>query len=795
MPDRAGVTSSDEGSLQSSAGPVFPGGSLPRRDASKDLAILALYALTLAIAAFLLFVVQPMAGKAVLPTLGGTPAVWTTCMAFFQTALLAGYAYAHLLSAPWGTPRRQAMIHLAMLGIAALVAHRVGLLDQISAGPPEAQAPVAWLLGLLIATIGFPFVVLSATAPMLQRWYAHGGFRSSSDPYFLYASSNLGSLLALVAYPVLIEPLWPLEQQARFWWIGFSLLFILTTACAVVTRPTGTAGERSGVDLEPPGSQPRWLSLRRWGRWAVLAFIPSCSLVGVTAYLSTDVAAMPLLWVIPLGLYLLSLISAFARRPMPPRAWSIRAFPVLALLLAPALAAGLVQPFWIPLHLATFFFGALVCHGELVRDRPSTRGLTAFYLALAFGGAAGGLFNALVAPWVFDRIAEYPLALVLALLVVPSTGSAVAGRHSEQETALARRTIGIPLAVLVLGSVLAVNPGGLATSVVGVFALMIAAGLVALSISTLRSRPRRFALTLGAILLASGLSSGVDGRTLLRERNFYGVLRVTHDEPAQMRRLFHGSTLHGQQSTRPDAEGIPLSYFHPSGPIGDVFEAVAMRAAPGEVAVVGLGIGSLAAYSRPGERWTFYEIDPSVERVASDPRYFSYLEDAQADHIRIRIGDARLRLADAPDGAYTLIVLDAFSSDALPVHLMTREALQVYRRKLVPGGLLAFNLSNRYLDLNPVLGSLARDAGMACRIRSEFEVDASLRRQGKLPSIWGVLAENEADLGLLASDHRWKPARTMSGGRVWTDQWSSLIAAWRRPWSTRSPEPASPAEP
>lgn len=737
--------------------------------------VVGVFMTTLAFASFLLFVVQPMAGKAVLPTLGGVPAVWTTCMAFFQTALLVGYAYAHLLMRITPSHRRQAVIHLLLLAIATALAVHARVLAEIGDEATGSFGPIPWLIGTLLETIGLPFVILSATAPMLQRWYTASGTRSYADPYFLYASSNLGSLIALLAYPVAIEPFMTLEIQADLWWIAVCVLFGLTGFCALATSHHASVSRhfvpevRSGTPLSPCETFLRWV------RWFVLAFIPSSYLLGVTSYLSTDIAAVPMLWVVPLGLYLLSLISAFARPPIPPHSWSIRVFPVLALLLTPALAAGLVQPLWIPLHLTAFLLGALVCHGELVKSRPAARQLTLFYLAMAAGGAAGGLFNSMIAPWAFDRVAEYPISLVLALLGIPRRGQRPDSHHKWSSS----RSFGIPVAVFLLGGGLALDLAGLASSVLGALILVLVTGLVTLAAFSMRTQPRRFTLTLGAVLLASGLSSGVDGRTELRTRNFFGVLRVTYDDQVQLRRLFHGSTLHGQQSVDPARRDVPLSYFHPSGPIGDVFESNAGRNREGDIAVVGLGIGSLAAYSRPGENWTFYELDPAVEEVARDPRFFTYLNHADSDRIRISIGDARVRLKDAPDGAYELIVLDAFSSDALPVHLMTREALQVYRRKLAPGGLLAFNLSNRYLDLDPVLGSLARDAGMICRIRAEIEIDPEMRRQGKLPSIWGILANSEADLGPLVQDPSWKPASVLPGGRVWTDQWSSLLLAWR----------------
>ncbi len=736
--------------------------------------MLALHGATLLLAAFLLFAVQPMIAKAYLPILGGAPAVWTTCVAFFQIALLLGYAYAHAIVG-WLGPRRSALTHLGMLVLVVVLADGT-LLPGVRDPRTYQSGPRLWLLASLAVTVGLPFVVVAATSPMLQRWFASSAHPRAADPYHLYAASNLGSLSALVAYPAILEPTMALEQQASLWWTGFlGLVGLLALCVAVLWSGPRVIPERRESARIRDRSKP--VSAIRWMRWAGLAFIPSSWMLGVTAYLSTDIAAVPLLWVVPLALYLVTLILAFAHSSIGSQNWATRLFPVLVMLLCPALAAGLVQPFWIPVHLITFFLGSLVCHGELVRDRPEPNQLTSFYLALATGGAAGGLFNALLAPVLFDRIAEYPLALVFALLVVPGkTAPGDPGSHVQSRN---RLDLAMPLVVLILAAALVRDIWKVAETLTGVLMLMVVTGLMALACARYRSRPIRFALTIGAVLLACGLAEGVDGRLLWRERTFFGALRVTYEPKHDLHRLFHGSTLHGQQSVKPDCRDIPLSYFHPSGPIGQVFQTGRTNPTRLRVAIVGLGVGSLAAYAQPGETWSFYEIDPAVVRIASDSRFFTYLQDCRARRLRCVLGDARLSLTEAGDRSFDLIVLDAFSSDALPVHLMTREAIALYVRKLAPGGRLAFNLSNRYLDLDPVIGSLATDAGLTCRVRYDIDIEPSLREAGKLPSIWAVLARDEGDLGPLADDPRWRPARVSVGMPVWTDDWSSLIMAWR----------------
>jgi hypothetical protein len=504
--------------------------------------------------------------------------------------------------------------------------------------------------------------------------------------------------------------------------------------------------------------------------------IPSSWLLGVTTYLTTDIAPAPLLWVIPLALYLLSFILVFARTTQSCYNWAARALPFLAFPLALVMGLGLAQAFWLPLHLLTFFAGAIMCHGALARDRPEPRDLTIFYLALAVGGVLGGLFNALVAPQIFDRIAEYPLALVLGCMALPRVSPSVA-RYSVWA---------VPLAIFVLIALLVRNVGGIEQSALGVLAELLASGLVVLVWVRHRRAPARFGLGLGAALLASGLADGLDGRTLFRERNFYGTARVTHAATPRgdVHRLFHGTTLHGQQSLDPARQREPLTYFHPSGPIGQVFEALPSRSA---VAIVGLGAGSLASYARPGERWRFYEIDPAVIRLARDPRYFTFLDDSPAGEITIVAGDARLRLREAPAHDYRLIVLDAFSSDAVPTHLLTREALALYRAKCAEGAWIVFNITNRYLDLEPVVGALARDAGMACRVRYDVHLTADEKAAGKQPSIWAVLAAREADLRAIAGDARWISARAIPGERAWRDDFSDVARHFvlRRRFSAR----------
>jgi spermidine synthase len=728
-------------------------------------ATLAIFTLTLFLGAFLLFCIQPMIARMVLPLLGGSPAVWSTCMVFFQALLLAGYAYAHATTT-WLGDRRQTVVQAVVVLLPLLV-----LPFGVSANATQSlnvnANPTGWLLALLLGVVGLPFFVVSTSAPLLQRWFTCTGHPATADPYFLYAASNLGSMLALLAYPLLLEPNLRLGQQSAAWAAGYGVFVVLTLVCALLVwkgnRPPGPELESHHPPQGPGSLRPGAVIV-----WLFLAFVPSSLMLGVTSYLTTDVAATPFLWVIPLALYLLTFILTFARRPPLPHSWMVKALPMAAIVLTLALSLSAVtQPLFIPIHLANFFIAAMVCHGELVKHRPSKEHLTAFYLAMSCGGVLGGLFNALVAPVVFDRVAEYPIALVLACLALPRTSS-----HSS------RFKIGLLDWILPFGlgagawcAVLltqrTAGPVALESCIKLVFGL---AGLVCYSF---KERPLRLALGVGTLFLLGGAYPTQAGRTLYQHRDYFGVLRVAQASDGKSHQLIHGHILHGQQATDPTHRDEPLTYYHRSGPIGQVFSALDPEMTGCNVAVVGLGAGSLACYARSGERWIFYEIDPSVERIARDRRFFSFLDDSRAATTEVILGDARLRLQEAPGNAYKIIVLDAFSSDAIPIHLLTREALRLYISKLAPGGVIALHISNSYIDLVPVLGALARDAGLTCLVCSDLDVVPEEAERGKQPSIWGVMVRSDHDLGGLANDPRWLPA---SGpGALWTDDYSSIV--------------------
>lgn len=737
--------------------------------------LVVLFSLTTFLASVLLFTAEPMIGKMVLPLYGGTPGVWNTCLVYFQSILLLGYA-----TLGGGLIRRgredDIVSPLYLLPLAMLLAIACSA-PPLAPGPDAAGADLYPAIGLfwtLAVSLTLPLLMVATAAPLVQNWFRLTGHPRAHDPYFLYAASNAGSLIALLAYPVAVEPNLNLHAQSRLWKAGFLIAAVLLITCGLIARRLSRqrpAGDSATTNhrAEAPPSRP---TFRTMLGWLILVFIPSSWMMGVTSYLTTDIAPIPLLWVIPLALYLLSFIVAFAG----PDSFAIRfaaaSLPAIAMALVLVLSAGFVHALWIPLHLLAFFAGAVACHGALARRRPPARDLSAFYVTIALGGFLGGVFNAMLAPVLFDRIVEYPLAIVLGCLFAVGPERVAIPRTRRECLA----ELLLPAAIFVLIALLVTSHAGAADSVPGFLGAQLATGLGVYALVKARKRPLRFALSAGAVLAASGLTQGPSGRLLHIERNFFGVIRVTETVDRTAHRLFHGSTLHGQQSLDPRSSREPSTYFTRSGPIGQIFAALGPRLdrTGARIAIVGLGAGTMAAYALPGQRWTFYEIDPAMERIARDPRYFTYLRDCRADSLEVVLGDARLRLREAPEHGYELIVLDAFSSDFLPVHLVSREAIRLYRSKLAPGGVLLFNITNRYLDLIPLMGRQAEDAGLAWRFRFDAAITREEAEAGKQGSIWAVMAASEDDLGAMAADPRWRVPRVGAGARAWTDDYSDL---------------------
>ncbi len=747
------------------SGPAEQPKARPPAAAAYGLGEAALFSLTLFLSAALLFTVEPMFAKMVLPRLGGAPAVWNACLVFYQAALLAGYLYAHL-SLEWLGARRQAVLHLALLGLAWLA-----LPIHVAQGwlPPATTFPAPWLWMLLAVSLGLPFLAVSASAPMLQAWFARTRRPAGRDPYFLYAASNLGSLLALLAYPLLIEARATLTQQSGAWAIGYGLLIVLIAACAIrLWKVPSPIGPISPISPTAPISAMRRL------RWLALSLVPSSLLLGVTTHIFNDITPMPLLWVVPLALYLLSFVLVFAPRTILPLRWMLRLQPFLIVAAATSLLCngfGLREVLVLgSLHLTAFFVTAMVCHGQLAADRPEPSRLTEFYLWMSLGGVLGGLFSALVAPVVFSGVLEYPLMMAAACMLRPRP-QAAGGKWRRQEA--------LSLAALLLCLILAWGLrsdsflSGLRFTDTPMMRIAIV-GVAALATFLLRRRPAVFG-TAVALLAAISLWSVETGtRLLYAERSFFGILRVEHDPVGNTRQLMHGTTYHGQQSLVEGRRREPQGYYHRTGPLGRIFDILKPSRPLAEVGVLGLGTGTIAAYAEPGQRFTFYEIDPAVERIARNTDYFTYLADCRGK-FEVVPGDARLSLEYGTQRRFDLLIVDVFSSDSVPVHLITREALKIYFDHLKPRGLLAIHISSRYLDLEPILGNLAGDAGRTARIWRDVAAAGAVGRFG---SVWVVMARSPEDLGPLAGDPRWKPL-VCDTGPVWTDDYSNVAGALR----------------
>ncbi len=721
-------------------------------------AVLApVFALALFTSAALLFWVQPLVAKMLLPLLGGAPSVWNTCMVFFQALLLAGYAYALLISQRL-TLKNQAIVHAILLLAAGLILP-FGLSERALASLPTQSSPVIWLLTTLLITVGPPFLLLSATAPLLQRWFSHSTHKSAHDPYFLYAVSNAGSMLALLGFPFLLEPILAVRTQSAIWAWGYVVLAALVISCAVLLK----SRQHTPTQVEVVADQPAVkVGASQRFQWTLLAFVPSSLMLGVTTYIATDVASVPLIWIIPLSLYLLTFILAFGNKQIIKLPLASNLFPIALvslgafIILAPPISVWVT----ISLHLLVFFLAALVSHQRLAQSRPPVTKLPEYFLWISFGGVLGGIFNALLAPLLLSTALEYPAAIILALLIRPVTAQ-------EQNTKKWMR-MGFPAFIFVLVFALAIFVPRFGLSGEWDNALVLLLPLLLCFVFTFR-RPKVFALSLAALMFASIPYLNAAVETLTTQRNFFGVWRVTTSPSEEFRRIYHGSTVHGVQFKDESRKCEQTSYYHPTGPVGQFFDVHNSKNSNLPVAVIGLGSGSLGTYSSAGQEWDFYDIDPLIVSIASDRRYFTFLSDCTKASYEVILGDARLRLRETPQAKYGLLIIDAFSSDSVPAHLLTTEAMELYFDKLSADGMLVFHISNRYLNLEPLLSGLSRRQGLTSFIRKDEDNSAP----GKYRSIWVVVGRNETALGSIPADSRW---RKTQGDIVWTDDFSNILS-------------------
>ena len=737
---------------------------LPATDTARTTPLLPVLTAAIFLSAALLFAVQPMFTKMVLPRLGGAPQVWSVAMVFFQAALLAGYAYAHLLTR-YAPGRNSLFIQLAVMVAACFM---LPLSIASGWGKPPAVGEAFWLLGLFAVSIGLPFFALAANSPLLQAWFARSDHPAAKDPYFLYAASNVGSFLALLSYPLIIEPLIRLYDQTWLWTIGFYVLILLIAGSGYLLRnwlDVPASQGASSATATAPTSAPTW---RDALTWVCLAAVPSGLLVAVTAHISTDVAAVPLLWVIPLALYLLTFVLVFASRPLVPHNLLVAIQPIFIIALAAVMIYEPVKMIVgvIAIHIGIFFVLTLVCHGELARRRPAPQHLTAFYMWMSAGGMIGGIASGLIAPHTFNWIAEYPILIALAVLCRP--GLALPKSYVEQIIFFGALAVAVLALVLFRAFQVEVDTD--------IFNWVVAALLI---VTVLFWRdPLPFAAIIAFVLLANHYVLEVGGSRSVR--SFFGVLKISESYDGRFRLLSHGTTLHGGQRVR-DNDGKPLGgrpepimYYYNGSAMAQILDAARARTKPIRYAVIGLGTGTLACRAEPGDTVHYYEIDPAMIRLATDPKNFSFLDECRP--VQITLGDARLTLAEAPDASYDVIIVDAFTSDAIPIHLLTREAMAIYRQKLVPEGIVAIHVSNRHLELASVVAGIAKANDLVSRVNEGADVTENDSEYVFLGTVVAATAKDE-NFGPIAQSEAWELQKPDPKQWVWTDDYSNIIGS------------------
>lgn len=726
--------------------------------------LLLSYGAAIFASALLMFWMEPLFTKSLLPAVGGAPHVWNVALMFFQLTLLLGYCYVYWIDR-WLSYRTQVLGQI-LLFCAAGVA--LPVLAPASWRPSPEASITASLLGLMTTGIGPLFFMLATTSPLLQKWFSHLDHPAADDPYFLYATSNAGSLIALLGFPFVLSPLFSLEQQNSLWAAGYGLLGAAMLGCGWLFWKHGAALEKPKPVSEDSAS-PSWTDRLLW---VALSAIPASLLHGTTSYLTTDVAAVPLLWVVPLALYLLTFMLAFGQRTWVSlsrlQSWS-PGFIVALLVFFPF--GGFFAGLSLPLFLVGTFILTWALHQQLAELRPDTSFLPEFYVWLAAGGALGGSFNALIAPLIFDNLYELPIAIAL---------SAVLFFFPIDEIDLTWKkawAFGVALAGCLLWPALAPT---LPLPPLGVFA----AALSVLGVVIYSSRHQQTVFSLGVagllvfLIAAPQLFPLTAHATLKQDRNFYGLLKAQRSsrQDTVIHTLISGTTLHGKEVIQPpEARTAPLSYYH--GGIASLFEELSAVESddPQKIGLAGLGAGTMLCYQRPGQSWTVFEINPMVVRWARDTTLFHFIEQCPPTG-GIQLGDARLLLRDNPKNKFDLLVLDAFTSDAVPVHLLTREALQLYKSRLTSQGFLLFHVSNRYLALAPIIARGAHTiGGEAYKINLQPDPDDQLASY-RNASLWVAVVFTPRWAKRL-EELSWKPVPS-SPDRPWTDSYSNLLEAF-----------------
>ncbi len=751
----------------------LPANGMTQTASSPYKLLLATFFAAILMSAALLFAVQPMFTKMVLPRLGGAAAVWSVAMVFFQATLLAGYAYAHLLTR-FAPGRASVLIHLAVLLIAcsALPLHIAS-----GWGQPPSRGEAFWLLGLFAASIGLPFFALAANGPLMQAWFVRTDHPSARDPYFLFAASNIGSFLALISYPILVEPLLRLGEQTWLWTVGYYVLILLIAACGVLLLRSANLSPAAATAGSEETAPPTW---RDRLAFVGLAAVPSGLLLAVTLHISTDAAAVPLFWVVPLAIYLLTFVITFQSQPVVPHWLVIKAFPFVIVALAVLM---IISPFSTivgiaPVHLSAFFVIALLCHGELARRRPAPQFLTAFYMWISAGGMIGGIAVGLMAPQAFNWVAEYPLLIALSVLCMP--GLALPTKGNGQYLLFGVLAMAAAQLTVLMSSGVKLDDNLITLSIGALLGLTVVFWQAPLAFAAIIA----FVLVLGHYQYNDAINNFV-------VRNFFGVLAAAETPNGRFRILWHGGIGQGAQRIR-DRDGNPvtgrpemISEFQAGAGIAQIFDAVRARAGgPISYAVVGLGTGSLTCQARPEDDAIYYELDRDVIRIARNPKLFNFVSECRPK-IPIVQGDARLTIANALDASYDLIFVDAFIGGAIPIHLLTSEAMAVYLRKLKPNGIVAIHVSNYHLELATVVAGVAHANGAITRLYDGGDVQEDASEQKWVPIVAAVAGKDE-DFGALANSRFWPVLPADPAQRVWTDDYSNVLGALLRRLRQRS---------
>lgn len=718
----------------------------------------AIYATTIFLSAALLFFLEPMFSKMVLPLLGGSAAVWSVAMVVFQGLLLAGYLYAHFLNR-YLAPRSAVIVHLALLAAGAIF---LPIAVRGQSGVPPANGISFWLIGVFLGSLGLPCFALSANAPLLQAWFVRCDARVASKVYFLYRASNLGSFAILLSYPFAIEPNIGLAAQSRLWSGIYALLALAIAVCGLFVLRAQKSRDVAVTRAAAVGWNDRF-------QWTALAFIPSGLLVAVTAYIATDVASVPFLWIVPLALYLFTFVLVFTDTPVISHKAILALQPAaVALLVVSFLWAG-KMPWSISfaIHLAAFFIAAMVCHGRLYASRPDATQLTQFYVWMSFGGVLGGMFAALLAPHLFTTVAEYPLLVMAALLVRPGIATTKGNEWINDGVFVGVLCGALAIVFLVSGKSVAV--------------FAIASMVLAALLAFLGSKPARL-LTLAAVLLLVTNLYDPAQNVVYRGRSFYGVYKVVDLRDGKFRVLFQGTTTHGGERLRTDngapvtGKPEPLTYYYRGGPFVEAVDAV--RASAGgkvrRVALVGLGVGALSCSAAPGEHWTFYELDPLNEIIAHDTNLFKTVSRCAPETPTV-LGDGRLTLRAASPGI-DLLLLDTFSSDAIPTHMLTGEAFALYKSRLSPHGAIAINISNKNMKLSDIVAASAGASGMVTAVKRDRSRIDTLRTL-HTPAEIAVVTQSAADMAALKLGPGWHVVTPDPKVRVWTDDYSAVLNA------------------